>query len=103
MNLSKNQLELLSRRNLHPSEWKQYMHQITHKKEKDETTIEINPEHVIKKRDQMVKESLSRSLGKTNKQIGGKYIRNFIKEEPKRKPIFKTDLYLDTDIIRQKI
>ncbi|UZQ30036.1 MAG: hypothetical protein OHM56_00215 [Spiroplasma phoeniceum] len=101
MNLSKNQLELLSRRNSHPSEWKQHMQQITHKKDKNETPIVINPEHVIKKRDQMVKESLSRSLGKTKKQIGGKYIRNFIKGEPKQKPIFKTDLYLEPDITRQ--
>ncbi len=49
----------------------------------------------------MVQESLSRSLKKTKKQIGGKYIRNFITDEPQRKPIFKTDLYLDTAITNQ--
>lgn len=92
---------MLSRLNSHPSEWKQHIQQITHKKDKNETTIVINPEHVIKKRDQMVKESLPSSLGKTKKQIGVKYIRNFIKEEPKRKQIFKTDLYLEPDITRQ--
>ncbi len=101
MNLSKNKLELLSRHNSHPSEWKQHMRQITHKKDKNETPIVINPEYVIKKRDQIVKESLSCSLGKNKKQIGGKYISNFIKEEPKRKLIFKTDLYLEPNITRQ--
>ncbi|WP_374696096.1 hypothetical protein [Spiroplasma endosymbiont of Polydrusus formosus] len=30
-----------------------------------------------------------------------KYIRNFLTEEQKRKPIFKTDIYLDNDITRQ--
>ncbi|AOX43932.1 hypothetical protein S100390_v1c05950 [Spiroplasma sp. NBRC 100390] len=101
MNLSKNQLELLSRRDSHPSEWKQYMKEITLSKDDNEEKVVIDPENVIKKRNQMVQESLSRSLGKTKKQIGGKYIRNFITDEPQRKPIFKTDLYLDTAITNQ--
>ncbi|WP_424525767.1 hypothetical protein [Spiroplasma endosymbiont of Glossina fuscipes fuscipes] len=94
-------LELLSRRDSHPSEWKQYMKEITLSKDDNEEKVVINPENVIKKRNQMVQESLSRSLGKTKKQIGGKYIRNFITDEPQRKPIFKTDLYLDTAITNQ--
>ncbi len=102
MNLNKNQLELLSRRDSHPSEWKQYMKEITSPKDdENEEKVMIDPENVIKKRNQMVQESLARSLGKTKKQIGGKYIRNFITEDPKRKPIFKTDLYLDTAITNQ--
>lgn len=70
-------------------------------KDDNEEKVVIDPENVIKKRNQMVQESLSRSLGKTKKQIGGKYVRNFISDEPQRKPIFKTDLYLDTTITNQ--
>ncbi|WHQ36490.1 hypothetical protein [Spiroplasma sp. SV19] len=103
MNLSKNQLELLARRDSHPSEWKQHMKEIPLQTiDENEEKVMINPENVIKKRNQIVQESLARSLGKTKKQINGKYVRNFITDdEPKQQPIFKTDLYLDTAITNQ--
>ncbi len=44
MNLSKNQLELLSRRDSHPSEWKQYMKEITLSKDDNEEKVVIDPE-----------------------------------------------------------
>ncbi|WP_425379436.1 hypothetical protein [Spiroplasma endosymbiont of Stenodema calcarata] len=96
MKLNKNQLKLLAHRDARPSELKQDMKQIISHKDDN-----MKLETVIKKRNQLGQEILARSLGKTKKQIDGKYIRNSLINEQKRKSIIKTDLYLDTTITSQ--
>ncbi|WP_368486027.1 hypothetical protein [Spiroplasma sp. DGKH1] len=100
LNLSKSQLNLLSKRNSNAGEWKKYMDSVAKKQAINKPKPRKNPDHILQHRKRLKNSVQEWGLGR-KVNVGDKVIKNYIPDEQPVVKLLSTEFFLPTDITSQ--